>query len=42
MIDDANSSVDAAGKYTFAVTKGGYKAPAFTFDSQSAVTEAIS
>ena len=39
VIDDANSSVDAAGKYTFAVTKGGYKAPAFTFDSQSAVTE---
>ena len=24
VIDDANSSVDAAGKYTFAVTKGGY------------------
>ena len=26
VIDDANSSVDATGKYTFAVTKGGYKA----------------
>ena len=39
VIDDANSSVDAAGKYTFAVTKGGYKADPFTFESASNVTE---
>ena len=39
MIDDANSSVDATGKYTFAVTKGGYKADPFTFESASNVTE---
>ena len=39
VIDDANSSVDATGKYTFAVTKGGYKADPFTFESASNVTE---
>lgn len=33
VIDDANSTVDATGKYTFAVTKGGYKADPFTFES---------